>query len=209
MIWQWRRLEGGCATILWPRMPWDVNLRGRLWRKEFVEKLSVPVCQNGVPGGLGRVAAHPVLRMEKGCPYEEGFVWMTWNTSYPVSLAHPRDQLCREPNVWWTPDVTQHPSHPGASGVNATWHATQEMALRLVHSSEQDSVQDCHVALWMNLSLNNLGKHQYLETRLTVGTVKSLLDLHRLCAHDAIMIPYEAWTWNSFRLRGACDWPLQ
>ena len=61
------------------------------------------------------------------------------------------------------------------------------------------------MALWMNLSLNNLGKHQYLETRLTVGTVKSLLDLHRLCAHDAIMIPYEAWTWNSFRLRGACD----
>ena len=31
-------------------------------------------------------------------------------------------------------------------------------------------------------------------TRLTVGRVKPLLDLHRLCARQAIMIPYEAWT---------------
>ena len=31
-------------------------------------------------------------------------------------------------------------------------------------------------------------------TRLTVGRVKPFLDLHRLCAHDAIMIPYKAWT---------------
>ena len=35
--------------------------------------------------------------------------------------------------------------------------------------------------------------------------LKTLLDLHRLCARDAIMIPYKTWTWNSFRLRGACD----
>ena len=32
------------------------------------------------------------------------------------------------------------------------------------------------------------------RTRLTVGRVKPLLDLHRLCARQAIMIPYEAWT---------------
>ena len=35
-------------------------------------------------------------------------------------------------------------------------------------------------------------------TRLKVGRVKPLLDLHRLCAHDAIMIPYKVWSGRQF-----------
>ena len=31
-------------------------------------------------------------------------------------------------------------------------------------------------------------------TRLTVG----LLESHRLCARDAIMIPYKVWSWRQF-----------
>ena len=34
------------------------------------------------------------------------------------------------------------------------------------------------------------------STRPTVGRVKPLLELHRLCARDAIMIPYRGWIWT-------------
>ena len=37
-----------------------------------------------------------------------------------------------------------------------------------------------------------------LISRLTVGRVEPLLDLHRLCALDAIMIPYKVWSGRQF-----------
>ena len=37
--------------------------------------------------------------------------------------------------------------------------------------------------------------------RLTVGMVKSLLDfLHRSCTRDAIMIPYKAWSMDTWSI---------
>ena len=35
------------------------------------------------------------------------------------------------------------------------------------------------------------------RTRLTFGRVKPLLDLHRLCARNAIMIPFKVWVWKT------------
>ena len=42
-------------------------------------------------------------------------------------------------------------------------------------------------------------------TRLTVGRVKPLLDLHRLSAGDAIMIPFKVWSGRQFPIDKILD----
>ena len=63
----------------------------------------------------------------------------------------------------------------------------------------EDHFQVCtieHGTVWQLVS-NQFPSNKVILTRPTVGRVKPLLDLHRLCSPDAIMIPYKAWTWDT------------
>ena len=53
------------------------------------------------------------------------------------------------------------------------------------------------VNYWLNSDLFRPKKIVFrFKTRLTVGRVKPYFDLHKLWAHDAIMIPQRDWIWT-------------
>ena len=61
-----------------------------------------------------------------------------------------------------------------------------------------ESVQDHKIMKPFGIISFPLNWFLVVLTRLTVGRVKPFLDLHRLSAHDVIMIPYKVWSGKQF-----------